>query len=170
MEARRLSDRDCITCSSPVLAGNPLLPGQDSSEHCSQSCRDWSRSYGRRPRPRKPCQTCRDPMHPAYAVEGTWCSMRCRTRALAPELPDEPPPPGDWAIKAACRDAPTELFFAEKGDSYRAAVAVCDACPVQAECLEYALAVERGIERETYGVWGGLTPRQRVQLARQDAA
>jgi hypothetical protein len=33
----------------------------------------------------------------------------------------------------------------------------CNVCPVINECLDYGL-------RETYGVWGGLLPRQRRKL------
>ena len=36
---------------------------------------------------------------------------------------------------------------------------VCQACPVRQECLDYALDENIG-----YGMWGGLTPEERVQL------
>lgn len=42
------------------------------------------------------------------------------------------------------------------GTKYRQAKAMCDACPVVDACLEYAVAT-----RQEYGMWGGLTPRQR---------
>lgn len=38
---------------------------------------------------------------------------------------------------------------------------VCDACPVKAECLEYAV-----VNEPDWGVWAGTTPRQRAFLRR----
>lgn len=40
------------------------------------------------------------------------------------------------------------------------AVSVCEECPVKAECREYALTHE-----EKFGVWGGLYPQERFELA-----
>jgi WhiB family redox-sensing transcriptional regulator len=42
------------------------------------------------------------------------------------------------------------------------AKAICDRCPVQALCLEYALKI-----RESHGIWGGLNELERRQLLRQ---
>lgn len=39
------------------------------------------------------------------------------------------------------------------------AVGVCRACPVRAECLQYALAAD-----ERFGVWGGLSETERAGL------
>jgi hypothetical protein len=47
----------------------------------------------------------------------------------------------------------------------RAAITVCRACPVTAECLEYALAREDAAGTR-YGIWGGLTADQRARLSR----
>jgi WhiB family redox-sensing transcriptional regulator len=58
-----------------------------------------------------------------------------------------------------------KAFFPEPGSSPRPAKAVCHACPVRAECLEYALAND-----ELYGVWGGLSPQARGELRRARAA
>ena len=44
------------------------------------------------------------------------------------------------------------------------AMKICNSCPVQAECLEFAM--ENGIDA---GIWGGLTRRQRTQLRNQAA-
>jgi len=56
--------------------------------------------------------------------------------------------------EAACRGMPADLFFpAVKGDHPSAgAKEVCAACPVQAECLAYAVE-----HKEEHGVWGGET-------------
>lgn len=74
----------------------------------------------------------------------------------------------EWRQRAACRGmSPAEvdrIFFppVKTGRTIdaTAARAICDPCPVRAECLTYA--IEAG-ERE--GIWGGLTPRQRHALA-----
>jgi hypothetical protein len=59
-----------------------------------------------------------------------------------------------------------EAFFVDKGGSVRPSKKVCAACPVTADCLEYALG-----NRDEFGVWGGTTGRQRrVILAERDRA
>ena len=45
----------------------------------------------------------------------------------------------------------------EPGRPTAAAKAVCAACPVCAACLAHALAYD-----EPWGIWGGLTTRERV--------
>ena len=67
----------------------------------------------------------------------------------------------DWRDRAACRVVNPELFFpvSEVGPGavqVRQAKSVCARCPVQAECLEYA--VEAGL---AHGVFGGATPHER---------
>jgi WhiB family transcriptional regulator, redox-sensing transcriptional regulator len=64
-----------------------------------------------------------------------------------------------WQEKALCAQANPEAFFPDKGGSAAAAKRVCRACPVAAECLEFALA---GNER--FGVWGGLSERERRRI------
>jgi WhiB family redox-sensing transcriptional regulator len=49
-----------------------------------------------------------------------------------------------------CRINDPELFFAESPADVELAKALCQTCPVRAECL--AGALER---REPWGVWGG---------------
>lgn len=69
-----------------------------------------------------------------------------------------------WRSQAACLHLPTNLFF-PIGHGARArrqaarAKAVCETCPVQAECLDFALAANA-----TYGVFGGLTEEERREL------
>ncbi|NIR37006.1 MAG: WhiB family transcriptional regulator, partial [Actinobacteria bacterium] len=40
------------------------------------------------------------------------------------------------------------------------AKAICQVCPVQVDCLEFAMEI-----REPYGIWGGLTETERRQVA-----
>lgn len=74
-----------------------------------------------------------------------------------------------WKLRAHCRDADnSEDFFPEAGDgglespAALAARGMCLRCPVRLDCLEHALN-----RPETFGIWGGLTPRQRTKLARK---
>jgi WhiB family redox-sensing transcriptional regulator len=55
-----------------------------------------------------------------------------------------------------------EAFFPEKGGSTREAKKVCRSCEVRAECLEYALEHD-----ERFGIWGGLSERERRRIKRQ---
>ena len=73
--------------------------------------------------------------------------------------------PGDWRNRARCRNADPELFFptSVSADQIQAAKDVCAACPVQEECLRWAL--NAGADAD-YGVWGGLDERERRQLRR----
>jgi len=67
-----------------------------------------------------------------------------------------------------CRDAP-ELFFSidkdephrgsQQNNHYQAAKKMCAQCPIKMQCLEYALET-----RQPYGVWGGLTAKERRGL------
>ncbi|MCI9888295.1 WhiB family transcriptional regulator [Micrococcales bacterium 31B] len=72
----------------------------------------------------------------------------------------------EWQYQGACRQAEATLFFhpdGERGPSRRkrdaAAKAVCAQCPVIEICRKQALAM-----REPYGVWGGLTEDERMQI------
>lgn len=79
---------------------------------------------------------------------------------------------------AACRNVDTDVFFPTPGQSYHAAKAVCDRCPVRSACLRRAMEAEAlqvrqgGRAREArHGMFGGLTPDERHALAmREDAA
>ena len=70
-----------------------------------------------------------------------------------------------WHDLARCAETDPEMFFPEKGESARPAKRVCAGCEVRAECLQDAL--DRG---ERFGVWGGLSERERRTLASQPAA
>jgi hypothetical protein len=50
--------------------------------------------------------------------------------------------PGDWVSSAACRGADPELFFADKGESYTEARAICAECRVIHECRRYVDKIE----------------------------
>lgn len=66
----------------------------------------------------------------------------------------------DTDDEALCRSEP-DSFFPEKGGSTRKAKAVCRGCPLAVPCLEYA--IDHG---ERFGVWGGLSERERRRMRR----
>lgn len=68
-------------------------------------------------------------------------------------------PADDWQELALCAETDPETFFPEKGGSTREAKRICQGCEVRAECLEYALG-----HRERFGIWGGLSERERRRL------
>jgi WhiB family redox-sensing transcriptional regulator len=69
-----------------------------------------------------------------------------------------------WAAYGACRNADPDLFFPASDDDAGAALRICGGCPVVDECRDWALEM-----RVRYGVWGGLTERDRRRLLRRSA-
>ena len=66
-----------------------------------------------------------------------------------------------WVSKARCRATdPDELFV--RGAAQRKAAAICRQCPVILECGADALD-----NRVEFGIWGGMTERQRRALLKQ---
>ena len=66
-----------------------------------------------------------------------------------------------WVSESACRNVdPDELFVT--GAAQNRAKAVCMGCPVRTECLSDALD-----NRVEFGVWGGMTERERRALLRR---
>lgn len=68
-----------------------------------------------------------------------------------------------------CREVPDpEIFFPPSGGANApitaAAKAACSNCSMRAECLQAAMAAER-VDGLRYGIWGGLTPSERRELA-----
>ncbi|MBZ8177542.1 WhiB family transcriptional regulator [Corynebacterium poyangense] len=66
-----------------------------------------------------------------------------------------------WADQARCRHTNPDALFV-RGAAQKGAARICDSCPVIQECR--ADALDNRIE---YGVWGGLTERQRRLLLRR---
>jgi WhiB family redox-sensing transcriptional regulator len=73
-------------------------------------------------------------------------------------LPEE----ASWQERALCAQTDPEAFFPEKGGSTREAKRICTGCEVRGECLEYALQHD-----ERFGIWGGLSERERRRLKRR---
>jgi WhiB family transcriptional regulator, redox-sensing transcriptional regulator len=70
----------------------------------------------------------------------------------------------EWQERALCSQTDPEAFFPEKGGSTREAKRICSRCEVRADCLEYALGSD-----ERFGIWGGLSERERRKLKRRAA-
>ena len=66
----------------------------------------------------------------------------------------------DWTVRARCRGMQDQLF--PDGADQKRARLVCMGCQVRSQCL--AEALDNRIE---WGVWGGMTERERRQLLRQ---
>lgn len=68
-----------------------------------------------------------------------------------------------WQDEAACRGMDPELFFPDRGTTkaeMAEALAACFSCPVRWECAAYGAS-------ERYGIWGGMTGRERRKWARE---
>jgi WhiB family redox-sensing transcriptional regulator len=75
--------------------------------------------------------------------------------------PDTSEDEDQWQERALCAQTDPEAFFPEKGGSTREAKRICLGCEVKDACLDYALAHD-----ERFGIWGGLSERERRRLKR----
>lgn len=66
-----------------------------------------------------------------------------------------------WVLQGLCLTSDPDKLFV-RGAAQRKAAAMCRDCPVKAECL--ADALDNEVE---FGVWGGMTERQRRALLKQ---
>lgn len=91
---------------------------------------------------------------------------------IGPYLTDQQPGYPEWWDDAACAEVDPELFFPQEGatkqekllSEYKAKQ-VCSRCPVRTQCLSAALD-----GNETFGVWGGLSAKEREMLALGESA
>jgi WhiB family redox-sensing transcriptional regulator len=67
----------------------------------------------------------------------------------------------DWSAQSACNGVDPDALFVS-GAAQNSAKAVCQRCPVRTECLSDAL--DNQVE---FGVWGGMTERERRALLRR---
>lgn len=69
---------------------------------------------------------------------------------------------GGWVQHAACADHDELDWFTTGAREQAKAIAVCNTCAVQAECLAHAISA-----REEHGIWGGQRieelPRRRTR-------
>lgn len=71
---------------------------------------------------------------------------------------DQPP----WMLDGNCIGTDPDMFFPTRGESTNDAKQCCVGCRVRTECLDYAMVNKLG-----FGVWGGLSERERKRLRRQ---
>jgi len=70
-----------------------------------------------------------------------------------------------WRDQALCADHPNPaLRFADNARGMKAAMVICRSCPVRTECLDWAVSTG-----QNEGVWGAMTPKQRLGLRRRRA-
>src|SRR6185436_9218746 len=67
----------------------------------------------------------------------------------------------NWAQHAVCSKAEPDALFV-RGAAQQVAKQICMGCPVIAECLADSLD-----NRTEFGVWGGMTERQRRALLKR---
>jgi WhiB family redox-sensing transcriptional regulator len=72
----------------------------------------------------------------------------------------------DWQLSARCRGTDPSMFFHPDGERgrrlrqrERKAKQLCAQCPVVMQCLEHSLRF-----REPYGIWGGISERERHKI------
>lgn len=66
-----------------------------------------------------------------------------------------------WAERGACRNTDPDALFVP-GAAQHLAKRICRDCPVRMDCLAEALD-----NRMEFGIWGGLTERERRSLLRR---
>ncbi|QGU06915.1 Transcriptional regulator WhiB4 [Corynebacterium occultum] len=76
--------------------------------------------------------------------------------------PEGSPESEEWIAQARCRQNDPDALFVQGAEQRRAAT-LCQPCPVRTQCLVTSLD-----NREEFGVWGGLTERQRRALLRKN--
>ncbi|WDZ91112.1 WhiB family transcriptional regulator [Nocardiopsis sp. HUAS JQ3] len=66
-----------------------------------------------------------------------------------------------WTTRALCRRVDPDALFVQGAAQHRAKL-ICQECPVRTDCLTDALD-----NRVEFGVWGGMTERERRALLRK---
>lgn len=68
----------------------------------------------------------------------------------------------EWPTRARCVGTDPEALFVQ-GAAQHQAKKVCSGCPVRTQCLAEALD-----NRTEFGIWGGMTERERRALLRRN--
>jgi WhiB family redox-sensing transcriptional regulator len=71
----------------------------------------------------------------------------------------------NWQEDAACRGIEPEIFFPVSDEEAGPAKAICGTCTVEEHCLLFSFQ-----NRERYGVWGGVTEKERIDMVRKGVA
>ena len=71
----------------------------------------------------------------------------------------------EWTEKAECTKHDPALFVSDKkGRIYDKAKKICNVCPVKQECLDWILKIESSNACPSYGIYGGLSHLERMEL------
>lgn len=105
--------------------------------------------------------------------ETTW-----RTDAAAPHMLFAKPPAWMSRGKCAVRHADSSAYLrwdevssSKAEQAAKDAAIICSGCPVKELCLSAALAAEGDVTaRHRYGIYGGKTPAQRAQIAKESVS
>lgn len=68
----------------------------------------------------------------------------------------------DGGVHPPCWDVDPEVFFPSAGEDPTEARRVCGGCPVRMRCAVWAVRTD-----QKFGVWGGLTERERRAVAKR---
>jgi WhiB family redox-sensing transcriptional regulator len=71
----------------------------------------------------------------------------------------------DWQARGLCRGVEPEVFFPVSEEDAWRAKEICGGCVVRETCLTFSLQ-----NRERYGVWGGVTEKERQDMFRRGVA
>ncbi len=71
-------------------------------------------------------------------------------------------PDQDWRAEGLCAGRDPDLWFAVGAFEHKQAKRICRDCPVQRECLSYAMDLP-----VDHGIWGGMTERERLRWRRK---
>lgn len=71
----------------------------------------------------------------------------------------------EWQKEGLCRGIEPEVFFPVAEEDAWRAKEICNACPVKEPCLVASLR-----NRERYGVWGGVSEKERQDMFRRGVA
>lgn len=91
-------------------------------------------------------------------MEGKWTTGPCGAGLTLLNVPNMSE---NWVLQGLCRDGDPDQLFVQ-GAAQNTAKLVCRGCPVRTECLADALD-----NRVEFGVWGGMTERERRALLRR---
>jgi len=105
-----------------------------------------------------------NPIYPLGELGEISSPAAANNPTLADQLGVHAPPA--WTEDALCAQVDIgDIFFPDKGGSATVAKRICEQCSVRRTCLEYSLTNE-----ERFGVWGGLTARERREYQRIEEA
>jgi len=90
-------------------------------------------------------------------------SIRMARQGVSPIAIQQVPLPS-FGERVACRSSDSELFFSERAQDISLAKSICHSCPLIRACAEWA------IRHEDYGVFGGLSAKERYLLRGAKAA